>query len=212
MSTKAYPNLKNLNFYVKLIVIILFLLSIIFVNNTYLILSLITIFIITSFLLKHYKALQMSIMLIIVFMFYYLHPFLLIVVKTLLLYILYLIVKDLVNIKERKYLFDKVFYRFKGNINKLYVGSNYKNRVFLNNMNVYNDMDKFTRRKYSEYLVKQALMKTSYDMQDISYRNTLSYYKYSNKKGSILNMKWGSMDNTCLLISILLFVLVLFYR
>ena len=213
MYTKVYLSLKNLNFYSKLLGLLFITLSILVASTSPLIVALILLEILLSFFLKDYKSLQMSIILIIVFMFYYLHPFLLIIVKGLLLYVNYLIAKDLIVIKERKYLFDKFFYKFKSKFfTRMYLSNNYKNYVFLNNMGVYNKINKVRRRKYSSYIIKQATMKTSYDLQDIAYRNKLSYYGFSNKKKPIVNMQWNNIDNTFLLVPIMIFILVIFYR
>ncbi len=213
MFTKAYPKLKDLNFYAKIIGIILMILSIVLVKNIYLIAALILVNIIISLLLKNYKSLQMAVILIIIFMFYYLHPFLLILVKGLLLYCVYLIVKDLISVKEHKYLFDRLFYWIKSpKVKKMYISSSYKKILFNNNMAVYDQLSNLTRRKYSNYLVKQAEIKTNYDMQDVNYRNMLSYYGFSRKKRTNLNFKWDTLDNTFLLFSILIFILVVIYR
>ena len=213
MYTKACHSLRNLNLYSKLIGLFLLMLSIVMVENVYLVFVLIGLSIILSSMLKNFESLQLSIILIIVSMFYYLHPFLLIIVKFILLYVFYLIVKDMADKKEKMYLIDKLFYRSRHKQSMdLYLNTCYKNKCFNNNLNVYDDIDKYTRRKYSKYIVKQAEIKTSYDIQNINYRNKLSFYKYYNKKTTFLNMKWGSADNTVLMISVLLFVLVLMYR
>lgn len=213
MYTKVYHRLKELNLYSKLIGLILMMLSIIMVENVYLVFILIGISILISSILKNFEALQLSIILIVVSMFYYAHPFLLIIVKLIMLYVFYLIVKDMTYNKEKMYLIDKLFYVSKSKSSMdLYLDSCYKNNCFNNNMREFDDIDKSTRRKYSNYIVKQAEIKTSYDLQDINYRNRLSFYKFYNKKTTILNMKWGKLDNTILLVSTLLFILVLIYR
>lgn len=189
------------------------MLSIIIVENPFLVFILIGISIILSSILKNFEAIQLSIILIVISMFYYLHPFLLIIVKLILLYTFYLIAKDMADNKEKMYLIDKLFYKSKNKqAMDLYLNTCFKNKCFNNNLRVYDDVDKYIRRKYSNYIVKQAEIKSNYDLQDIGYRNRLSFYKFYNKKTTILNMSWGSMDNTFLLISILLFILVLIYR
>jgi len=189
------------------------MLSILLVENVYLVFTLIGISILASYLLRNFEALQLSIILIIVSMFYYAHSFLLIIVKLIMLYVFYLIVKDVTNNKEKMYLIDKIFYRMKSKkINDLYLNTCFKNKCFNKNMKEYDDIDKYIRRKYSSYIVKQAEIKTSYDLQDINYRNKLSFYKFYNKKTTILNMKWGKLDNTIILVTTLLFILVLIYR
>lgn len=213
MYTKACHSLRNLNLYSKLIGFFLLMLSIIMVENVCLVFILIGLSIILSSMLKNFESLQLSIILIVVSMFYYLHPFLLIIVKLILLYVFYLMAKDMANKKEKMYLVDKLFYRSKHKQSMdLYLNTCFKNKCFNKNLNVYDDIDKCTRRKYSNYIVKQAEIKTSYDLQNINYRNKLSFYKYYNKKTTILNTNWGSADNTVLMISVLLFVLVLIYR
>lgn len=213
MSTKVSHRFKELNLYSKLIGLVLLMLSIIMVENVYLVFILIGISIFISYLLKNFEALQLSIILIVVSMFYYAHPFLLIIVKLIMLYVFYLIAKDMTYNKEKIYLIDKLFYKSKskGSI-YLYLDSCYKNKCFNKNMNEFDDIDKYTRRKHSNYIVKQSLIKTNYDLQDISYRSKLSFYKFYNKKTTILNMKWGNLDNTVILISSLLFILVLIYK
>lgn len=189
------------------------MLSIIMVENVYLVFVLIGISIIISGILKNFEALQLSIILIVISMFYYLHPFLLIIVKLILLYVFYLIVKDMTNNKEKMYIIDKLFYRSRHKQSMdLYLDTCFKNKCFNDNLKVYDDIDKYTRRKYSNYIIKQAEIKTSYDIQDIGYRNRLSYYKFYNKKTTLLNTKWCNVDNTFLIVSILIFALVLIYR
>lgn len=213
MFTKVCHSLKELNLYSKLIGLILMMLSIILVKNVYLVFALVVISIIVSAILKNFESLQMSIILIVIAMFYYLHPFLLILVKLLLLYVFYLNMKSMTRTKEKRYIIDKLFYRSKSKTAmNLYLNNCFKNKKFNNNLDVYNTIDKYTRRKYSKYIVNQALIKTNYDMQDIYYRSKLSFYKFYNKKTTILNMKWDNTDNTFLLLTILIFVLVLIYR
>ena len=213
MYTKVYHSLKELNLYSKLIGLILIMLSIMMVKNVYLVFSIIGISIIISALLRHFEALQLSIILIVISMFYYLHPFLLIIVKLIMLYVFYLIGKEMMNHKEKMYLMDKLFYKSKNKQSiDMYLNTCYKNRCFSDNLKVYDDIDKYTRRKYSKYIIKQSEIKTSYDIQDIFYRSKLSYYKFYNKKTTILNMKWNSVDNSFLIISFLIFILVCIYR
>ena len=189
MYTKVYHSLKELNLYSKLIGLILIMLSIMMVKNVYLVFSIIGISIIISALLRHFEALQLSIILIVISMFYYLHPFLLIIVKLIMLYVFYIIGKEMMNHKEKMYLMDKLFYKSKNKQSiDMYLNTCYKNRCFSDNLKVYDDIDKYTRRKYSKYIIKQSEIKTSYDIQDIFYRSKLSYYKFYNKKEIIKSL------------------------
>lgn len=213
MYTKVCHRVRKLNLYSKLIGLFLMMMSIIVVQNVYLVFTLIGLSIIISLVLKNFEALQLSIILIVISMFYYAHPFLLIIVKLILLYVFYLIVKEMTYNKEKMYLIDKLFYKSKNKyINKLYLDSCYKNKCFSKNLNEFDDIDKYTRRKYSKYIVKQAEIKTHYDLQNINYRNKLSFYKFFNKKTTILNMRWGKLDSVIVLGTSLLFMLVLIYR
>lgn len=213
MYTKACNTIKELNLYSKVISLILMMLSIIMVNNVYLVFIIIGISLIISLMLKDFEAIQLSLILIVASMFYYLHPFLLIIVKLILLYVFYLIVKDMMNSKEKMYIIDKLFYKSRNKQSMdLYLNNCYKNQKFNENLKIYDDIDKYTRRKYSKYIVKQSEIKTNYDLQDISYRNKLSFYKYYNNKTTVLNMDWRKLDNTFLIISLLIFVLVIIYR
>lgn len=213
MYTKVYNNLKDLNLYAKFISLLLIMLSIIMVENVYIVFIIIGLSILISAILKNFEALQLSLILVVASMFYYLHPFLLIIVKLILLYVLYLIAKEMTNNKEKMYIVDKLFYKSRNKKSmQLYLDSCYKSKKFDNNMQVYDDIDKHARRKYSNYIVKQALIKTNYDLQDVSYRNKLSFYKFHDKKTSILNMKWGNVDNTFMIASILIFILTILYK
>lgn len=213
MYTKVYNNLKDLNLYAKFISLLLIMLSIIMVENVYIVFIIIGLSILISAILKNFEALQLSLILVVASMFYYLHPFLLIIVKLILLYVLYLIAKEMTNNKEKMYIVDKLFYKSRNKKSmQLYLDSCYKSKKFDNNMQVYDDIDKYARRKYSNYIVKQALIKTNYDLQDVSYRNKLSFYKFYDKKTSILNMKWGNVDNTFMIASILIFILTILYK
>ena len=213
MYTKVCHRLNELNLFSKLIGIVLMMLSILFVENVYLVFTLIGISIFVSYVLRNFEALQLSIILIVISMFYYAHPFLLIFVKLIMLYVFYLIVKNLTYNKEKMYLIDKLFYRLKNrSIVNWYLESCYKKKCFNNNMKVFDDINKYTRRKYSNYIVKQANIKTNYDLQDINYRNRLSYYKFYNKKTTMLNMKWDKLDSFILFGTALIMILVLIYR
>ncbi len=213
MFTKVCHSLKELNLYAKLIGLLLMMISIILVNNAYLVFTLVGISIAISAILKNFESLQMSIILVIIAMFYYAHPFLLILVKVLLLYVFYLNMKSMTRPKEKRYIIDKLFYRSKSKTAmKVYLNNCFKNKKFNTNLNVYNTIDKYTRRKYSKYIINQSLIKTNYDMQDIYHRSKLSFYKFYNKKTTILDMKWSKSDNTFLLVTIFIFALVLIYR
>lgn len=213
MYTKVFHSLKELNLYSKLIGLILMMLSIVMVENVYLVFVMIGISILISLLLRNFESLYLSIILIVVSMFYYLHPFLLIIVKLIMLYVFYLIVKDMTNNKEKMYLMDRLFYKSRHKQSmEMYLNTCYRNKCFNDNLSVFDNINKYTRRKYSNYIVKQAQIKSNYDLQDISYRNKLSFYKFYNKKTTILNMKWNRLDNTFLISTILIFILVLMYR
>jgi hypothetical protein len=213
MYTKVCHRLQELNLFSKLFGIVLMMLSILFVENVYLVFTLIAISILISYILRNFEALQLSIILIVISLFYYAHPFLLIIVKLLMLYVFYLIIKNLTYNKEKMYLIDKLFYRLKNrSIINLYLNACYKTKCFSNNMKTFDDINKYTRRKYSSYIIKQAEIKTNYDLQDINYRHSLSYYKFYNKKTSMLNMKWGKLDSFVLLGTSLIMLLVLIYR
>ena len=101
MYTKVYHREKKLNLFSKLIGIVLMMLSILLVENVYLVFTLIAISILISHVLRNLEALQLSIILIVISMFYYAHPFLLIIVKMIMLYVFYLIVKKLTYNKKK---------------------------------------------------------------------------------------------------------------
>jgi len=213
MSTKMCNKIKESNLFSKLIGTIILVISIILVNNVYLVFALIGVSIFLSYILNNFESLQLSIILIVISMFYYAHPFLLIIVKLIMLYTLFLIVKDVTYDKEKMCFMDFVFYKNKSKlVNKIYFNTCFKTKLFNKNMNEFNDIDNYERRKYSAYIVKQAEMKTHYDLQDISYRNKLSFYKFYNKKTTILNMKWQFRDFTIIIISVLIFLFVLLCR
>ena len=213
MYIKVYHKLENLNLFAKLIGLILIALSIFFVDNPLLVFCLIALSILFSFLVRNYEGLQLSIILIVISMFYYLHPFLLVFVKLLLLYVFTLIVKSMTNNNEKRYIIDKVIYHNKSaSATKFYLNSCFKNKKFCQNMLSYDSIDKITRRKYSKYIVKQAEIKTEYDLQDIYYRHKLSFYKMDSKKTTFLDMKWNMWDNIFLVSTIALFVVVLLCR
>ena len=211
MYTKVYHKLKDLNLFAKLIGLILIILSIFFVDRPLLVFCLIGLSVVLSVLVKNYESLQLSIILIVISMFYYLHSFLLLVVKLLLLYIFSQIIKSMTNNNEKRYIVDKVLYKDKSiTTTRFYLNSCFKNKKFSQNMLAYDSIDRLTRRKYSNYIVKQAEIKTEYDLQDIYYRHKLSFYKLGNKKTTILDMKWSMWDNIFLIGTVILFVLVLF--
>lgn len=213
MYTKVYHKLENLNLFAKLIGLILIALSIIFVDRPLLVFCLIGLSILLSFFVRNYEGLQLSIILIVVSMFYYLHPFLLVIVKLILLYVFALIVKNMTNNNEKRYIIDKFIYSNKSiSSTKFYLNSCFKSKKFCQNMLPYDSIDNLTRRKYSGYIVKQAEIKTEYDLQDIYYRHKLSFYKINNKKTTVLDMKWNMWDNVFLIITIVLFIVVLLYR
>lgn len=213
MYTKAYHKLENLNLFSKIIGLILIVLSVLLVDRPLLVFCLIGFAILLSMLIKNYESLQLSMILIVISMFYYLHPFLLVIVKFLLLYDFYLIIKTMTNNNEKRYIIDKILYKDKSIAStKFYLNSCFKNKKFSRNMLVYDNIDKLTRRKYSSYIVKQAEIKTHYDLQDIYYRHKLSFYKLNDKKTTILDMKWDMLDNIFLILPSILFILVLFYR
>ena len=110
MYTKVCHRLKEINLYSKLTVLVLMMLSIILVENVYLVFTLIGISILVSYILRNFESLQLSIILIVISMFYYAHPFLLIIVKLIMLYVFYLISKDITYNKEKMYLMDTNIY------------------------------------------------------------------------------------------------------
>jgi len=210
MYTKVYHKLENLNLFSKLIGLILIVLSIPLVDRPLLVFCLIGLGILLSLLIRNYESLQLSIILIVISMFYYLHPFLLVIVKLILLYDFYLIIKTMTNNNEKRYIIDKFLYKDKSVAStKFYLNSCFKNKKFSQNMSVYDSIDKLTRRKYSSYIVKQAEIKTEYDLQDIYYRHKLSFYKLNDKKTTILDMKWDMVDNMFLLLNVMIFILVI---
>lgn len=213
MYTRVYHKLENLNLFAKITGLFLVMLSIFFVDKPLLVFLLVGFGIFFSFFVKNYEGLQLSIILIVVSMFYYLHPFLLVIVKLLLIYIFILITKDMINNNEKRYVIDKFIYRNKSiSSTKFYLNSCFKKKKFCQNMLSYDSIDNLTRRKFSSYIVKQAEIKTEYDLQDIYYRHKLSFYKFDNKKTTILDMKWNMWDNLFLIITGVLLVVVLLYR
>ncbi|MBQ7137007.1 MAG: hypothetical protein IJO43_03435 [Bacilli bacterium] len=129
------------------------------------------------------------------------------------LYTFFLMIKDVTYDKEKMCFMDIIFYKNRGKVaNNMYLNTCFKNKLFNKNMDEFNDIDRYERRKYSSYIVKQAEIKTNYDLQDINYRSKLSFYKFYNKKTTILNMKWQVRDFIIIIISILIFLLVLLCR
>jgi len=213
MFTKAYRKLENLNIYFKTLSLLLLTISILFVNNFALVITIISILLVISYCFKDYESLQLSLILVLVSFFYYLHPFLLIIVKLMLFYNIYLVFKRMINKSEKRFLLDKIFYSIKTKKSMdIYLENCFKNQKFRKNLEVFNDMNYITKQQNINYIVKQAEIKTSYDLQDVYYRHKLSFYKFYNQKTSIMNFEYGVSDIVFIILSIVIVILAIITR
>lgn len=205
--------MKSLNLYNKLFSLIVMLIAIILADQFYIVFTLIIISLVMSILLKDYDGLQLVIISIIVSLFYYIHPFLLIFVKVVLVGIFFILTRSMISKKEKRFLLEKITYLVKGNKTfRFYLDHCYKKDLFNQNLCVYDNLDKYQRRKNSKYMISEVAKKTNLDMQDYATLNKIRFFGMFNKKTSMIKHSWNKDDNTLCLLSLLVFILVIIYR
>lgn len=119
-----------------------------------------------------------------------------------------LLVMDTFTIVQKRYVFDKTFYRLKDyKKTKKHFESCYYNSCLKSNKD---QISKYSTLINNKYLNKQALLKTKQDLNDIYLLNKLRFYQIYDKKRSLFPDKWMKNDTLYLLIMLTLFSMIIY--
>lgn len=134
-----------------------------------------------------------------------------IILRVLLVIMYALIIESSLLSLEKRYLYDKLFYRNK-NSNKIkgYIRKYYYRDLLNNNMEDNKRIEKYLDNpdKYKKYLKNQAEKKAYVEIDNFYLIDRIRFDRFFNKKKSTLPFIWNNYDNFYIAVSLFLFVLV----
>lgn len=202
---------KSLCFYGKLVSFILLVIAMVIINNYNIFLLVCGMVFILSFINKKKRYFFLC---LILFLSTYLIEFnniTFIVLRILLIIAYALIIESSLLSLEKRYLYDKLFYRNK-NSNKIkgYIRKYYYRDLYNNNMESNKRIEKYLDNpdKFKKYLKTQAEKKAYVEIDNLYLLDRIRFDRFFNKKKSRLPFSWNNYDNFYIAVSLFLFVLV----
>ena len=202
---------KSLCFYGKLVSFILLVIAMVIINNYNIFLLVCGMVFILSFINKKKGYFFLC---LILFLSTYLIEFndiTFIVLRILLIIAYALIIESSLLSLEKRYLYDKLFYRNK-NSNKIkgYIRKYYYRDLYNNNMESNKRIEKYLDNpdKFKKYLKTQAEKKAYVEIDNLYLLDRIRFDRFFNKKKSRLPFSWNNYDNFYIAVSLFLFVLV----
>ncbi len=202
---------KSLSFFGKLASFILLVVAMVIIKNYNVFLLICGMIFILSFINKEKKYFIFCLLLFLVtyLMNYDENTF--IVLRVLLVISYALIIESSLLSLEKRYLYDKLFYRnstskkLRGYIKKYY----YRDLVdknIENNKKIAKYLD--DPNKYNKYLISQAEKKAEVEIDNLYLIDRIRFDRYFSKKKSRISFSWNNYDNFYICVSLLLFVIV----
>lgn len=202
---------KSLCFYGKLVSFILLVIAMVIINNYNIFLLVCGMVFILSFINKKKRYFFLC---LILFLSTYLIEFndiTFIVLRILLIIAYALIIESSLLSLEKRYLYDKLFYRNK-NSNKIkgYIRKYYYRDLYNGNMEANKRIEKYLDNpdKFKKYLKTQAEKKAYVEIDNLYLLDRIRFDRFFNKKKSRLPFSWNNYDNFYIAVSLFLFVLV----
>ena len=123
--------------------------------------------------------------------------------------IINLVIKSF-TISQKQYIFDNTLYKWKDiKLTRKHIYNCYYDKCFDNNIS---DIKKNNNISDYRYLYNQVDIKTKRDLSDIYVLNRIRFYQIYNKKRVFFPDKWKKLDTLYLLVMILLFSIILYFR
>ena len=203
---------RSLSFFGKLVSFILLVVAMVILKNYNVFLLICGMVFILSFINKEKKYFIFCFLLFLATYFVNYNEVTFIIFKVLLVCSYALIIESSLLSLEKRYLYDKLFYRnstskkLRGYMKKYY----YKDIV---DKNIENNkrIGKYLEdeNKYNKYLTSQAEKKAEIEVDNIYLIDRIRFDRFFSKKKSRLSFSWNNYDNVYICVSLLLFVIVL---
>lgn len=114
------------------------------------------------------------------------------------------------SLDQRRYLFDRFMYRFKNSKKtKKHLRKCYYAECLSKNLE---EVSKYNNLTNSKFLHKQAVLKTTKDLNDIYLLYKLRFYQIYNKKSPLFPDRWTRNDTFYLIVVITIFCMLLCVR
>lgn len=205
---------KNLSFFGKIISFILLVIAMILIKNYNIFLIVCGMIFILSFINRDKKYFIVCFILFLVTFLVPYNDILFIILRVLLVITYALIILSSLLSLEKRYLYDKFFYRSKSNKKlrgyiKRYYYEDIVNRNISSNNGISKYLNKSELKKYDSYLVSQAKKKADIEIDNIYLIDRIRFDHFGKKKKNKLAFTWNSYDNLYMFVSLLLFVIVI---
>lgn len=202
---------KSLCFYGKLVSFILLVIAMVIIQNYNIFLLVCGMVFILSFINKKKRYFFLCLILFLSTYILNFNDIIFIVLRVLLVIVYALIIESSLLSLEKRYLYDKLFYRNKNSSKiKGYIRKYYYKDLLNNNIEANRRIEKYLDNpdKYKKYLKTQAEKKAFIEIDNLYLLDRIRYDRFYNRKKSRLPFTWNNYDNFYIAVSLLLFVLV----
>lgn len=210
-------NINDLSLLAKVLCFILFLVTIIFITNIYIIGAIVLLFIILSIIIKNKILFVSTLVTIIIYILSFTSINTLLYLKIALVLNHIILILVLTKKEDLKAIYHNVFYRPKDfkhvviYLRELYFKDKYrKNMQVLKEVSDNMGLDKNTT--YYRNLSAKVTDKTNKDINELIEINYLRFFSVPKKRQKLEKKEWLEIDNTFLVIHILFLVLAIIYR
>lgn len=205
---------KSLSFYGKLVSFLLLVIAMIIIKNYNIFLLVCGMIFILSFINKDKKYFLMGLVLFLLTYILNYNVIVFIILRILLVILYALIIESSLLSLEKRYLYDKLFYR-NSTSKKLrqYMKKYYYRDVLNSKMNDNKRIEKYLKdsNKYRKFLERQAIKKANIEIDNFYLLDRIRFDRFFTKKRSKLTFSWNNYDNLYISVSLILFVIVIVF-
>ena len=205
---------KSLSFYGKLVSFLLLVISMIIIKDYNIFLLVCGMVFILSFINKEKKFFLIGLVLFLLTYILSYNESVFIGLRILLVILYACIIESSLLSLEKRYLYDKLFYRNRTSKKlRQYMKKYYYKDVLNNKLDDNKRIEKYLDNtdKYSNYLRRQAERKAHIEIDNLYLLDRIRFDRFYTKKKSKLTFSWNNYDNLYISISLLLFVIVIIF-
>ena len=208
-----YNKMMSVNLFNKILYLLVFSFSFIFAKNIYVLSFLIFMLLITSMFTKAFNAIDFILIAIVLLFYKDVYLVMLLISKILLVIATIFVFFKSINREQERLVLEKLFYFNTRNCESLI------KKLYRKNVKYYNEQKYIPFKSllspywyYSKYIKKQVKLKTDYEVRGVYLQSRLRFYGYYKKRTSLKKGTWKNIDNTALLLNVLVIILVIIWR
>jgi len=208
-----YNKIVEVNLFNKILFMLVFGFAFIFAKNIYVLAFILAILLVASIFSRAFNAIDLIIIAFILSFYRDVYLIMFVIARVLLVIATIYVFLSALSKNQRRLVLEKLFYFNPRNGERL-IKTLYKKNVKSYNKEKYVPFKSLLTPYwyYSKYIKKQIKIKTDYEVREVYLHSRLRFYCYYRNRTNLKKGTWGNIDNTVLLLNVLVIVIAVIWR